>query len=409
MTKSWLGMMGCCFSLFVIAQTTLAEQTTVLGQRTMTLVNHCPFPVWFGFISGATSRRGGGNGCGTDADCQEGSVCVNRGAGGNQCFWRNPTPRDRVYRLAANGGSNSVSIPIYQGADFAFSGAVAGRTNCTTRCETADCGNGEGGCPPGRGFEQPATQAEFTLTNRNGPDYYDVTLINGVNVPVSMAPTVAQGSKGPYDCGAPGETRPITSVGSCSWQLFPPSNDYKWVKTGGAPCVSDATCPGGTVCGLSDVPGQAQRFKKSCGKLLGHWTANEICARQGNMGTPFNCSMRLPEQPQFNLSNLYGCAPIGSCYQNGASNKCCGCVNWDKIGIPVPKAPYTEQCKNTNPTWNTYVQPTLAWLKRACPTAYTYPYDDMSSTFTCRREENGINNVNYTITFCPGGLTGGVS
>jgi len=41
-------------------------------------------------------------------------------------------------------------------------------------------------------------------------------------------------------------------------------------------------------------------------------------------------------------------------------------------------------------------------LKDACPTAYTYPYDDMSSTFTCSNaNEKGTNLVNYVITFCP--------
>lgn len=40
-------------------------------------------------------------------------------------------------------------------------------------------------------------------------------------------------------------------------------------------------------------------------------------------------------------------------------------------------------------------------MKKACPTAYTYPYDDMSSTFTCKNVIDGVNSVNYEITFCP--------
>jgi len=58
-------------------------------------------------------------------------------------------------------------------------------------------------------------------------------------------------------------------------------------------------------------------------------------------------------------------------------------VNWDKLGLTVPNYMYTEQCVNANPTWLTNVLPTLKWMKQACPSAYTYPYDDMSSTFTC--------------------------
>ena len=58
-------------------------------------------------------------------------------------------------------------------------------------------------------------------------------------------------------------------------------------------------------------------------------------------------------------------------------------------------------CVNKNPYWTDNIQPTLKWLKQACPSAYTYPYDDMSSTFTCQNIINGVNSVNYKITFCP--------
>lgn len=67
----------------------------------------------------------------------------------------------------------------------------------------------------------------------------------------------------------------------------------------------------------------------------------------------------------------------------------------------MPPFPDTENCKNKNPTWADRAKSTLMWLKRACPTAYTYPYDDMTSTFTCKAMEDGINNANYEITFCP--------
>jgi len=40
-------------------------------------------------------------------------------------------------------------------------------------------------------------------------------------------------------------------------------------------------------------------------------------------------------------------------------------------------------------------------MKKACPTAYTYPYDDMSSTFVCKNIINEMNLVNYEITYCP--------
>ncbi len=44
--------------------------------------------------------------------------------------------------------------------------------------------------------------------------------------------------------------------------------------------------------------------------------------------------------------------------------------------------------------------PWLRYLKDACPTAYTYPFDDATSTFTCQPGAT-TPPVAYAITFCP--------
>lgn len=41
------------------------------------------------------------------------------------------------------------------------------------------------------------------------------------------------------------------------------------------------------------------------------------------------------------------------------------------------------------------------------PNCYTYPYDDISSTFTCQKTVNGFNTQNYTVTLCPNGVSWG--
>lgn len=385
------------------------------GFRTINFVNQCPFPVWFGFVSGATPNRTG-SACASDADCYPGSTCVDRGSGGRQCFWKTPVPANNNFYLSANGGTNNVQIPIYkEGLNYIWSGAVSGRTNCTSSgCETADCGAGTGACPAGRGFIQPATQAEFTL-GLITPDYYDVEFINGMNLPLSMSPLLSEPKMGgPYDCGSPGATNPVSPLGVCTWEMFPPAVEYNWVRAGGNVCSSSDQCAAPNKCGLSFNPGQNPPFKKTCGKLLGYWTANQICGIQPSYGSPFDCQKPLPApQQNLRLLNLYGCTQVGSCYQPNAASTCCGCANWDKLGIDVPASPYTQQCVNSNPTWISKVQPTLAWLKKACPSLYSYPYDDMSSTFVCRvmKDDGGkqVNSVDYTITFCPGGKTGGIS
>lgn len=368
--------------------------------RTFTLVNNCSAPVWFGFSGGSANGRLSGTQCNSNSDCYPGTACVQTG-GIRQCFWINPQPANGNYQLSANGGTNQISIPdVSNPLGFVWSGVIAGRTNCSGGgCETADCGGGAGSCKPSQGFTQPATQAEFTLSYA-GTDYYDVEVINGVNLPVSMVPSVGSTAGTPYQCGSAGAAQPSAGMGACNWQLTPPSIEYQWVTARGAACSANSNCGSGNVCGLSFNPGSAPLLKKSCGRLLGYWTANQICGIQRDYGAPFFCNQSIAGG--LTMWNLMACVGVGSCYQPGAASNCCGCINWNTIGIPVPPGPTTEQCRNTNPTWNNSVQPTLSWLKRACPTVYTYPYDDMSSTFTCRTSGT-INQVNYTITFCPSG------
>lgn len=111
-------------------------------------------------------------------------------------------------------------------------------------------------------------------------------------------------------------------------------------------------------------------------------------------GAPFYCSSNW---------DIYACVGSASqsCYQNSPADTCCGCVNWWEEGITSPPAPQTNACNNENPEWRTNSLPKLEWMKTGCPSAYTYPYDDMSSTFTCNNQVDGINQTDYVIAFCP--------
>lgn len=209
-------------------------------------------------------------------------------------------------------------------------------------------------------------------------------------------------SNDPYTCGNPGSATPRTGAGACPWQFAPPSTHYFWVATGGNDCTSIDDCPSDQVCGLSNTAGVADRLQMNCGKHLGYWTANQICGVQGNFGAPINCQEPLPAPlpTDKRLKTLYGCADgIPSCYSKDVGSGCCGCVDWNTTGLDLPAN--TARCANSNPTWLEKVKPTLFFLKQACPTAYTYPYDDMSSTFVCSNMVNGINVLNYVIHMCP--------
>jgi hypothetical protein len=389
----------------IIIMPALAAQSP--NTRTINFVNNCTYPVWFGLSGGGAQSKLTGTLCNSDSDCYAGSGCFQTGTI-KQCFWINPQPSNGNYQLAENGGTSQVTIPIYNdGMQFIWSGVISGRTNCTaTSCETADCGGGTGACLPSQGFAQPATQAEFTFS-LSALDFYDVEIINGVTVPISISPNLTAAEKAkykdsnPYSCGSPGAMTPSSPLlGACTWKFTPPSNDYRWVTQGGTACSVDTNCHSPSVCGVSFNPGNSSLFQKTCGTLIGYWTADQICGIDRNYGAPFNCSQSIP-QDNFTLWNLYACIGNSSCYAAAAGTDCCGCVNWDRIGITVPPSPYTQQCVNVNPYWTTYSQPTLTWLKSACPTAYVYPFDDLSSTFTCSNVQNNINTMNYTITYCP--------
>ncbi|XP_059647489.1 thaumatin-like protein 1b isoform X2 [Cornus florida] len=82
-----------------------------------------------------------------------------------------------------SGKSKTLSVP------HAWSGRLWGRTHCSRdstgkfSCVTGDCGSGKIECA-GSGAIPPATLAEFTLNGDQGLDFYDVSLVDGYNLPM---------------------------------------------------------------------------------------------------------------------------------------------------------------------------------------------------------------------------------
>ncbi|CAA0827705.1 Pathogenesis-related thaumatin superfamily protein [Striga hermonthica] len=79
-------------------------------------------------------------------------------------------------------------------APAGWSGRFWARTGCTSSvsgqisCLTGDCGSGEPECN-GLGAAPPATLAEFTLGTNGGLDFYDVSLVDGYNLPMIVEPS----------------------------------------------------------------------------------------------------------------------------------------------------------------------------------------------------------------------------
>ncbi|XAR72714.1 hypothetical protein NMG60_11019450 [Bertholletia excelsa] len=189
-----------------------------------------------------------------------------------------------------SGKSRTLSVPK------SWSGRVWARTLCSDdssgkfSCATGDCASGKVECA-GAGATPPATLVEFTLSGDQGMDFYDVSLVDGYNVPVLV---VARGGvKG--GCAATG-------------------------------CLVDvnAACPPE----LSVARENSTEIIACKSACLAFDDPKYCCS--GGYSTPDTC----------------------------------------------PPSAYSRYFKST------------------CPRAYSYAYDDRTSTFTCT-------GADYTIMFCP--------
>ncbi|CAN0926207.1 Thaumatin-like protein 1a [Linum grandiflorum] len=175
------------------------------------------------------------------------------------------------------------------------SGRFWGRTGCSIdatgklKCLTGDCASGEVACN-GAGAIPPATLMEFTLNGAGGLDFFDISLVDGFNLPVSITPVGGAG---------------VCNAASCAKSI-------------------NRVCP------------RQLAVRNSKGRIV---ACKSACLA-------FN-------KPQYCCSGAYG-------------------------------SPTT-----CHPSWYAHL------FKAQCPQAYSYAYDDKSSTFTCPTGKN------YIITFCP--------
>ena len=242
--------------------------------------------------------------------------------------------------------------------------------------------------------------------------YYDASLADSYNVPIMAAPSTA-------GCATAGCTSNLNAT--CPQPLQ---------SLGTQSCTSDAGCPAGGSCqngqcvvgcisacnlcttnsnapGLNCseiVPGGTMTYQDlyccsnniSCNKGNPTCFGNIDCATLGctnNAGCGSdNCTAQgICADTTCNAKSL--CSPTLSCMSNSDCNTGAGytCVG----GACVPP---TNCCGPYNPQWLTAMQTFATAFKTACPSAYSYQFDDPSSSFTCPNNGQG---VNYTITFCP--------
>lgn len=148
------------------AYTTLALCLLIISRgasgATFTFVNRCQYTVWPGILANAGS----------------------------------PTLDSTGFELPSDS-SRAFQAPT------GWSGRFWGRTGCSFdgslsgTCLTGDCGSGQLECN-GLGAAPPATLAEFTLGS-GGQDFYDVSLVDGYNLPMLI-----EGSGGSGACASTG-------------------------------------------------------------------------------------------------------------------------------------------------------------------------------------------------------------
>ena len=183
----------------------IADPTT----RSLVVENLCSDDGWLLLTNGAAGRCPG---------CPPGSTCdpVN-----NICFWNMPKSSTGSFFVRA-GQTVELAWPIFTSNNVVWSGnlgicfndsRLAQCAGTDAQCEQGHCSMAEGG---------PQSRAEFTLST-SGIDYYDISIIDGINVAMSVAPSFdsvlpdsAKGGRGdvgsnargsgPYWCGSPGVT-----------------------------------------------------------------------------------------------------------------------------------------------------------------------------------------------------------
>lgn len=162
-------------------------------------MNSCSFTVWVGLqpnggipllVGGGFELAAGG----------KNAVTAPAAWGGR--FWGRTGNHDQTllidcfvgfwWVLQIFGGSQSECYGFWD-AGCNFDGSGKGS------CLTGDCG-GMLECG-GAGGDPPASLAEITLDGANGDDFYDISLVDGYNLPLAMTP-----SGGTGNCGAPGCT-----------------------------------------------------------------------------------------------------------------------------------------------------------------------------------------------------------
>eukprot|EP00128_Syssomonas_multiformis_P012599 Colp12_sorted_trinity150504_noHs@22686 len=289
--------------------------------RNINFVNNCPHTVWVGAQGNPLPNNGG---------------------------WK----MDPQQRTSIVISSTSVAVRFWPRTGCRYD------SNNHFVCETGDCGAASNNFAMecrGIGGQPPASLAEFTLGGDTQSDFYDLSLVDGYNVGIKVAPVPGHYSPvnnpdlGKYNCGAP--TCTMNAKGGCPPELMMVGSD------GTVVCAS--------ICAA--IFNNAQRAKfPVLQAIFNDQNKRDLVCCSCDCGPDCGCE---------NPNCKYGCSPYNPPSPAEKGGKCY-VESW-----PTPTAG----------AWpNRYDEV----FKSQCPDAYSWQFDDHKSTYQCSKAD-------YEITFCP--------
>ncbi|ORX99472.1 Osmotin, thaumatin-like protein [Basidiobolus meristosporus CBS 931.73] len=122
--------------------------------------------------------------------------------------------------LPANGGLLPAGNSHVLSVEAGWQGRFWGRTDCNfgaknttsnTACLTGDCGSGQEYCGKATG-QPPASLAEFKFNGHSNLDFYDISLVDGYNLPITIQPHSKSENGTAYTCTSPSIKNDINLV-----------------------------------------------------------------------------------------------------------------------------------------------------------------------------------------------------
>ncbi len=301
-------------------------------------------------------------------------------------------------------------FPLDQGTTVLYeipgewkSGRIWGRTECTFdssgkgSCLTGDCG-GQAKCFVSG--SAPATLAEFTLSNSSADvDWYDMSLVDGFNQPLQIAPVPGTNTPDPTDefsCGCPGCTGDINQCcptdNSAINSIF--GNGLELIENGEV-----VGCYNG--CGaIVDKYGRPDAHDPDalqfcCPECDSRFTGVDTCAIHEDKTTGIIELGKCSDSTKDKNCNECACGGLDSRWSHPTDAVCL----WGCSGNCPPIC--VDDGTGNKAKGKCAATTTSKWFRGKCPSAYSYAYDDLNATFTCPYDTAALSGPDYNLTFCP--------